>query len=116
MRSRSARLERSEALLGRSPLHYGGHLHMWGQFYMGGTGGSIPVAPANNIRFFWGEARKNILKIAQLHRLPLQIVLKWGGEGGGGGWGGWGQKRVQNGSKTGKIWPPKRPKDGSKMG
>ena len=35
--------------LGRLPLHYGGQLHMWGQFYMGGTGGSIQVAPANNI-------------------------------------------------------------------
>ena len=43
------RFERSEALLGCLPLPYGGQLHMWGQFYIGGTGGSIQVAPANNI-------------------------------------------------------------------
>ena len=48
-RAHSTSFERSEALLGCLPLPYGGQLHMWGQFYIGGTGGSIQVAPANNI-------------------------------------------------------------------
>ena len=59
-------LERSEALLGRLPLHYGGQLHMWASSIWGAREVAYRYYLPTIFEIFWGEAPKNLIKIARL--------------------------------------------------